>query len=58
MRFAHGYVAVTEDGTTTLRDVSLRRVLVYSITPTGNANGAETPYVVRIAAAVYDPDLG
>jgi hypothetical protein len=33
-------------------------VLVYSITPTGNANGSETPYVVRIAAAAYDPDLG
>ncbi len=36
----------------------LRRVLVYSITPTGNADGSETPYVVRVAAAAYDPDIG
>lgn len=35
----------------------LRRVLVYSINPTGNANGSETPYVAKIAAATFDPDL-
>lgn len=35
----------------------LRRVLVYSLNPTGNANGTETPYVIRIAAATFDPEL-
>jgi len=35
----------------------LRRVLVYSINPTGNANGSETPYVLKIAAATFDPEL-
>lgn len=35
----------------------LRRLLVYSINPTGDADGSETPYVVRIAAATFDPDL-
>jgi D-alanyl-D-alanine carboxypeptidase len=35
----------------------LRRVLVYSLNPTGNKDGAEMPYVMRIAAAVFDPDL-
>lgn len=35
----------------------LRRVLVYSINPTGNADGSETPYVAKIAAATFDPDL-
>lgn len=35
----------------------LRRLLVYSINPTGDADGSETPYVVRIAAAAFDPDL-
>jgi D-alanyl-D-alanine carboxypeptidase len=35
----------------------LRRVLVYSLNPTGNANGSETPYVVRVAAATFDPGL-
>jgi D-alanyl-D-alanine carboxypeptidase len=35
----------------------LRRVLVYSMNPTGNADGSETPYVVKIAAATFDPGL-
>jgi D-alanyl-D-alanine carboxypeptidase len=35
----------------------LRRVLVYSMNPTGNADGSETPYVVKIAAATFDPEL-
>ena len=35
----------------------LREVLVYAINPTGNANGSETPYVSKIAAATFDPDL-
>lgn len=35
----------------------LRRVLVYSLNPTGNKDGAEMPYVMRIAAAAFDPDL-
>lgn len=29
----------------------------YSINPTGDVDGSETPYVVRIAAAAFDPDL-
>ncbi|RFU41705.1 class A beta-lactamase-related serine hydrolase [Actinomadura logoneensis] len=35
----------------------LRRVAVYSLNPTGGKDGSEAPYVNRIAAAVYDPDL-
>jgi D-alanyl-D-alanine carboxypeptidase len=35
----------------------LRRVLVYSMNPMGNADGSETPYVVKIAAATFDPAL-
>ena len=35
----------------------LRRVLVDSLNPTGNKNGAEMPYVMKIAAAAFDPDL-
>jgi hypothetical protein len=34
----------------------LRRVLVYSMNSTGNADGSETPYVVKIAAATFDPE--
>ncbi|WP_433351887.1 serine hydrolase domain-containing protein [Microtetraspora malaysiensis] len=35
----------------------LRRVLVYSINPTGNLNGSESRYVLRIAAATFAPGL-
>jgi D-alanyl-D-alanine carboxypeptidase len=35
----------------------LRRILVYSIDPTTNRDGLETPYVLKIAAATFDPDL-
>ncbi len=35
----------------------LRRVLVYSLTPTGNKDGSELPYALRIAAAAFDPGL-
>ncbi len=35
----------------------LRRVLVYSLNPTGNRDGSEGPYVQSIAAATFDPDL-
>lgn len=35
----------------------LRRVLTYSINPTGNADGSETLYIEKIAAAVFDPQL-
>jgi D-alanyl-D-alanine carboxypeptidase len=37
------------------RDLS--RVLVYSLNPTGNKDGSEMPYVLKIAAAAFDPDL-
>lgn len=36
----------------------LRRVLVYSLTPTGNRDGSEGAYVRRIAAAAFDPGMG
>ncbi|MFC4911482.1 serine hydrolase domain-containing protein [Actinomadura gamaensis] len=35
----------------------LRRVAVYSLNPTGNKDGSESPYVMRLAAAAFDPDL-
>jgi D-alanyl-D-alanine carboxypeptidase len=35
----------------------LRRVLVYSLNPTGNKDGSEMPYVIKIAAAAFDPGL-
>ncbi|GAA4634057.1 serine hydrolase domain-containing protein [Actinoallomurus vinaceus] len=35
----------------------LRRTVVYSLTPTGNKDGSESPYVSKIAAATIDPDL-
>jgi D-alanyl-D-alanine carboxypeptidase len=35
----------------------LRRVVVYSINPTGDKDGSEMPYVLKIAAAVFDPQL-
>ncbi|GAB3972224.1 serine hydrolase domain-containing protein [Actinoallomurus acanthiterrae] len=35
----------------------LRRVLVYSMNPTGNKDGSESPYVLKIAAAAFDPSL-
>jgi D-alanyl-D-alanine carboxypeptidase len=35
----------------------LRRVLVYSLNPTGNKDGSEMPYVLKIAAATFDPGL-
>lgn len=35
----------------------LRRVLVYSLNPTGNKDGTEMPYVLKIAAAAFDPDM-
>ncbi|MCO5972729.1 serine hydrolase domain-containing protein [Actinoallomurus soli] len=35
----------------------LRRVLVYSLNPTGNKDGSEQPYVMKIAAAAFDPSL-
>ncbi|MDN3353899.1 serine hydrolase domain-containing protein [Actinomadura sp. DC4] len=35
----------------------LRRVLVYSLNPTGNKDGAEAPYVMKVAAATFDPDF-
>lgn len=35
----------------------LRRILVYSLNPTGNKDGSEMPYVLKIAAATFDPDL-
>ncbi len=34
-----------------------RRVLVYSLNPTGDKDGSEMPYVMKIAAAAFDPDL-
>lgn len=34
-----------------------RRVLVYSLNPTGNKDASEFPYVLKIAAAAFDPDL-
>jgi len=37
------------------RDLS--RVLVYSLNPTGNKDGSEMPYVIKIASATFDPDL-
>jgi D-alanyl-D-alanine carboxypeptidase len=37
------------------RDLS--RVLVYSMNPTGNKDGAEMPYVIKIASAAFDPGL-
>jgi D-alanyl-D-alanine carboxypeptidase len=37
------------------RDLS--RVLVYSLNATGNKDGSEGPYVQRIVAATFDPDL-
>jgi D-alanyl-D-alanine carboxypeptidase len=36
----------------------LRRVLVYSLNPTGDKDGSEMPYVLKIAAATFDPGLG
>lgn len=36
----------------------LRRVLTYSLNPTGNKDGTEMPYVAKIAATTFDPDLG
>ncbi|GAA0360843.1 beta-lactamase family protein [Actinoallomurus spadix] len=35
----------------------LRRVLVYSLNPTGNKDGSEQPYVLKISAAAFDPSL-
>ncbi|RMI46638.1 class A beta-lactamase-related serine hydrolase [Actinomadura harenae] len=35
----------------------LRRVSVYELNPTGNKDGSESPYVMRLAAAVFAPDL-
>jgi D-alanyl-D-alanine carboxypeptidase len=35
----------------------LRRVLVYSLTPTGNRDGSEGSYVQNLAGATFDPDL-
>lgn len=35
----------------------LARTMVYSLNPTGNHDGSEAPYVQRIVASVYDPDL-
>lgn len=35
----------------------LRRVLVYSLNPTGNKDGSEQPYVLKIAAATFDPGM-
>ncbi|MEV5709274.1 serine hydrolase domain-containing protein [Actinoallomurus sp. NPDC052274] len=34
-----------------------RRIVVYSLNPTGNKDGSESPYISRIAAATFDPDL-
>lgn len=36
----------------------LARVVVYSLNPVGNKNGAEAPYVGKIVAATLDPDVG
>ncbi|TQM01075.1 hypothetical protein FB559_6818 [Actinoallomurus bryophytorum] len=30
-------------------------MLVHAMSPTGNADGPATPYMVRIAAATFDP---
>ena len=35
----------------------LPRKLVYSVNPTGNKDGTEMPYVIKIAAATFDPDM-
>lgn len=35
----------------------LRRILVYSLEPTGDRDGSEAPYVQNLAAASFDPDL-
>lgn len=35
----------------------LRRVLVYSLTPTGNRDGSEGSYVQNLAGATFDPAL-
>ena len=37
------------------RDLS--RVLVYSLTPTGDRDGSETPYITKIVMATFDPPL-
>jgi D-alanyl-D-alanine carboxypeptidase len=37
------------------RDLS--RVLVYCLNPTGDKDGSEMPYVLRIIAATFDPSL-
>ncbi|MBB5935931.1 serine hydrolase domain-containing protein [Streptomyces zagrosensis] len=34
-----------------------RRVLAYSLTATGNQDGSELPYIVRLLAATFDPSL-
>lgn len=36
----------------------LRRILVYSLNPTGDRDGSEAPYVGALAAATFDPALG
>ena len=36
----------------------LRRVVVYSLNATGNKDGSESPYISKIAAATFDPELG
>lgn len=35
----------------------LRRTLVFSLTPTGNRDGSEGPYVQGLAGAAFDPSL-
>ncbi|GLY88474.1 serine hydrolase [Actinoallomurus iriomotensis] len=35
----------------------LSRVLVYSLNATGDKDGSESPYIQRIVAATFDPDL-
>ena len=35
----------------------LRRVLVYSLNPTGDRDGSETPYIAKIVTATFDPAM-
>lgn len=38
-------------------DRDLKRVTVYSMNPTGDSDGSEMPYVLKLAAAAFDPGL-
>jgi D-alanyl-D-alanine carboxypeptidase len=50
-----GSVTGYPSGMFATRDLS--RVLVYDLDPTGNRDGSETPYIIRLVAAAFDPSL-